>query len=183
MISQLVSIHGTSKNDEFDKSLGRALRMVREKHSELLDVAEVLDQSSANPTHKKFITNLRFVVPFYYAVALCYYRLTGTISSTDTQRTAGLKQIVTLAHITYADQGMEALARMGWPLFIAGLETDDSVHRDWILEHFRILQDVGENFRRAYIALEIIVAEAKVSLAPDMLRISYIREDLDKFLI
>jgi hypothetical protein len=51
--------------------------------------------------------------------------------------------------------------RVAWPMFIAGLETDDLIYQDWVLEMFTAMQHLGENLRRAKVLLEIVCREQR----------------------
>jgi hypothetical protein len=46
-------------------------------------------------------------------------------------------------------------------MFVAGLETDDLIHQTWVMERFTSMQDLGENLRRAKLALESICSEQR----------------------
>jgi len=43
-----------------------------------------------------------------------------------------LKTLLTITSRTFASRNSELYDRLQWPLFIAGIETDDEVYRNWI---------------------------------------------------
>jgi hypothetical protein len=55
-----------------------------------------------------------------------------------------------LCYQSFKHSGDDAMMRVAWPLFIVALETDDMLHRDWILERFAALGKYGHNFERAH---------------------------------
>lgn len=70
-----------------------------------------------------------------------------------------------------------------WPLFVAAMESDDPVHRAWILERYQILSKQGQNYHRANEALKAAFAEQRMNER----RVSFLelvrRDDLDRFVI
>ena len=69
------------------------------------------------------------------------------------------RQIINLAFQAYKDEGHQAMLRIAWPLFIASLESDDVVHKEWALSRFKSLGKHGPNYRRAFKVLEAAIAE------------------------
>ncbi|CAI6082028.1 unnamed protein product [Clonostachys chloroleuca] len=163
-------------------SAAHALRDIGEKYSEVLEVATRLDFNSAGARQRKFITNIRFIVPFYHSTLLCYFRATSRSASAppNEKQRSSLLEIITLAYQSYADEGEEAMTRIAWPLFISALETVDPIHRDWIMDRFSHLQQRGENYRRAYAALK--AAQREQRDAWDSIQV-WEREGLEKFVI
>jgi hypothetical protein len=61
----------------------------------------------------------------------------------------------------YEHEGAGYLWRIAWPMFVAGLETDDLIYQNWVIERFTSMQDNGENLRRAKVVLETICLEQR----------------------
>jgi hypothetical protein len=100
----------------------------------------------------RLVINMRFVVPHYHAVVLEFLRLTAVrrpgLALDETQR-AALQGIMTLAVQAFRHEGDEAMLRIAQPLFMVALETDDVLHREWVLERFEELGRFGARFERA----------------------------------
>jgi hypothetical protein len=93
-------------------------------------------------------------VPYYHASIVHFY---GITKAGEPLQKAALREIVKLAFEAYKGVSDSAILRISWPLFIAALETDDSVHREWIMTRFRDLQKHGKNYRRAFRVLDSAV--------------------------
>lgn len=53
-----------------------------------------------------------------------------------------LKNLLAVVQQTFASNGTELHERLQWPLFLAGIETDDTIYREWIiskLTSYRVL--------------------------------------------
>lgn len=77
------------------------------------------------------------------------------------QKRRALREIAQISNRIHADEGDVAMFRIAWPLFLAALETDDSIHRDWMVARFRDLKTRGENYRRANEALQFGLDERR----------------------
>lgn len=186
LLAQLMAAYAASddmRRRNLAQSTGRALRYVSERYFELLELAPHLDREGMDERDTRSITNVRFVVPFYHAVVLCYFRIINRNAVPNERQALALQQIILLAYQAYRDNGSEAIARMAWPLFIAALETADLLHKDWILARIAELQTRGVNYRRAYAAL----VAARAAEGTRSVRTDYIslldRDDLEKFVI
>ncbi|VUC37975.1 unnamed protein product [Clonostachys rosea] len=126
------------------------IHSVWSKFVELMEVAGELSVQTDN-SHR-LVANLRSIVPFYWAVVLDFLRTTeaSTGTSLSTRQRDALREIMNLAFQAYKHEGDEAMMRIAWPLFMVALETDDLVHRDWVLERFDSISQFGKNFERAY---------------------------------
>ncbi|ETS81534.1 hypothetical protein PFICI_06536 [Pestalotiopsis fici W106-1] len=167
--------------DRFEM-VAKAMRNVESRYSELFAAASLLD-TPAEGSHKRFVMNVRFIIPFYYAVVLCFFRLTRADAALCAKQRRALQEIMTLAFQSHRDAGTQAVTRMAWPLFIAALESDDALHRGWIVEQFELMAVEGENYRRAREALRIALSEQR----PHERRVSYwdvmTKNDVDRFVI
>lgn len=163
MVGKLESLYLKNEHDasRHESSVAYALSIVRGKYLELLEVASML---TARPTDsRKFVANIRFVVPYYHASVVHFHRITKASKPLGEVQKSALREIVKLAFEAYKDAGDSAMLRISWPLFIAALETDDSVHREWIMVRFRDLQKHGKNYGRAFKVLDSVVKEQNES--------------------
>ncbi|KAH7050096.1 hypothetical protein B0J12DRAFT_600140 [Macrophomina phaseolina] len=137
-----------------------AFNLLRDEFGELLELASRL---SPDVDHsRRLYQNIRYVVPHYYAMELEYLRLTHfaapLAAPTDAQKRA-LHEIMNLSYQGYKHDGERFLARIPLPLLFAGIETDDLIHRAWILDRFRGLIKYGKNYARACACLKAVVEE------------------------
>ncbi|KAJ1324504.1 transcriptional activator protein UGA3 [Microdochium nivale] len=145
---------------------GELERLGRES-AELIEVAAGLSASTDN-SHR-LVANIRTIVPLYHAAVLDFIRLMDmpldelTASWQEDQRrqrrrAQSLREIIRLAHQVHRHGGDELATKVAWPLFLAALETDDELHRDWILARFVAFGQYGDNFVRAGEFLGTILA-------------------------
>ncbi|CZR60847.1 uncharacterized protein PAC_10743 [Phialocephala subalpina] len=80
------------------------------------------------------LVNADLSIAYFHAVRIYLFRCTpGKPSApcpTDIQQS--LRTILSIAHKTFASEDDALFHRIEWPLFIAGVETNDSIHREWI---------------------------------------------------
>ncbi|KAL3480010.1 fungal-specific transcription factor domain-containing protein [Aspergillus californicus] len=138
------------------------------RYKELLTAASSLNLPKEG-SQRRYVLNLRTVVPLYHAMVLLLYCIFGTATTPNDKQRLALREIITLASQVCADEGNQALCKLAWPLFIAALETDDMLHRNWVLEQFEALSKQGENFRRAHKALSFAFFQRR----PHRSRITY----------
>lgn len=139
------------------------IRVTATRFADLLKAAAAF--TLATDGSRRVVTNLRFVVPHYYAVVLEFLRLTvvqrtspspglalddGEVQS---QLVAAQQGIMSLAVQAFRHEGDEAMLRIAQPLFMVALETEDVLHREWVLERFKGLHKFGERFERARVFL------------------------------
>ncbi|OHW97786.1 C6 zinc finger domain-containing protein [Colletotrichum incanum] len=135
-------------------AIDMAIQQVGWKFTELLEVAAELSIGTDN-SHR-LAANIRGIVPHYYAVVLEFTRLTRfgeTFMLSDRQRNA-LRQIMNLAFQAFKHEGDESMIRIAWPLFMVALETDDLLHREWVLSRFQGMSRFGKNLDRAHVFLK-----------------------------
>lgn len=144
-----------------------ALRQVGQRYFDLLEVATELSTDTDN-SHR-LVANIRAIVPHYHAAVVEYLSmgLGGTNANVGekekemdmemdmeigdlTRSTPHIRAIINLAFQAFKHQGDEAMVRIAWPLLIVGLETDDMLHRDWIVARFRGMCHLGQNLARAH---------------------------------
>ena len=126
-----------------------SIENTRNKFGDLIDVAAGLSVSTDN-SHR-LVANLRRVVPLFYAVVLYFLRIrSGLSESLASQQVDSLRHIMNLAFQAHKYDGEKAMVRIAWPLFMVALETNDHLHREWVLSRFRAIRQFGLNFQRAY---------------------------------
>jgi len=150
MIAQLATLCRSSSKEATTKTamIWNSIKEVGELFRELIDVANELSMATDN-SHR-LVANIRAIVPFYHAVVLDFMRITAFKEPLGGQQRSALKSIMNLAYQSYKHGGDEALTRVAWPLFLAVLETDDMLHRDWILDRFDAFGKYGKNYERAH---------------------------------
>lgn len=127
-----------------------ALRKTGQRFAEILEVAEGLSIETDNS--RRLVTNIRCIVPGYHAEVLEFLRLTRGIHAgldLDDEQRHALRVIIALAVQAYRHGGDVAMLRIARPLFTAALETDDVLHREWILDRFEGLRQFGKHAERA----------------------------------
>ena len=95
--------------------------------------------------------NADYDVVLFNALRVYYFRtkVAETESETPPEIQAALKNILTIIRRTFASNGNELHDRLQWPLFLAGIETDDGFYSDWILSR------ISKNRARAALATVI----------------------------
>ena len=87
-----------------------------------------------------------------------------------------LSKIMRACGLLFRYEDEDYMWRVAWPMFVAGVETDDPIYQSWIMERFSALSRSGENMRRAKTLLERIFLEKQTNQEPiDYL--AWIRED------
>ncbi|KAH6869546.1 hypothetical protein B0T10DRAFT_501499 [Thelonectria olida] len=131
-------------------SIQAAIHKTGQRFAELLEVAARL---SIETDHShRLVANIRWIVPGYHAEVLEFLRLTRGMHNgleLDEEQRYALRNIMTLAVQAYRHGGDVAMLRIARPLFTAALETDDVLHREWILERFENLRQFGKHCKRA----------------------------------
>ncbi|RDW82473.1 hypothetical protein BP6252_03585 [Coleophoma cylindrospora] len=161
MVARLAALYpkdGTLARDR-TLSVSRALDQVGQCFAELIDTSKYL--KCQDRPGERLVSNILTIVPHYHAVVLDFFRLTRPGQPLNHKQDAALKGITTLAFQAYQNEGDRAMFRIAWPLFIAGIETDDLVHREWILTRFRSLGRYGKNYRRAFKLLHAVIAQSE----------------------
>ncbi|KAH7095466.1 hypothetical protein FB567DRAFT_586787 [Paraphoma chrysanthemicola] len=150
MTAQLATEYTRSPAEaaEHAKDVEKAIQGVGATFAELIEVASRL--SLATDNQNRLVSNIRAIVPMYHAAVLDFMRLSSTEQGLNGRQRHALKEIMNLAFQSQQHGGDEAVMKLAWPLFIAALETDDMLHRDWILKQFRTISKYGISFQRAH---------------------------------
>ncbi|KAL7926147.1 fungal-specific transcription factor domain-containing protein [Trichoderma austrokoningii] len=141
-----------------------AFDQVDNRYGELLEVASNISPSTDN-SHR-LVANIRAFVPLYHASKLELIRLIrgkAIITTMEIVPKAHIGAIVDLAIQADKHQGVEAVIRVAWPLFVVALETNDEVHQRWILDRFQMMSRYGKNLERAHRFLTEILPLGSVS--------------------
>ncbi|KAE8376405.1 hypothetical protein BDV26DRAFT_305605 [Aspergillus bertholletiae] len=126
-----------------------SIENIHNRFSDLIDVAAGLSVSTDN-SHR-LVPNLRRVVPLFYAVVLYFLRVrSGPRQPLTPRQVDALRHIMNLAFQAHKYDGEKAMVRIAWPLFMVALETNDHLHREWVLGRFSAISKFGLNFQRAY---------------------------------
>ncbi|CAH0002169.1 unnamed protein product [Clonostachys byssicola] len=172
---------GSSDHDG-RKAIANGIKVVGVRYRELLQTANHLD-AIGQDSQKHFAAMSRFVIAFYHAVVLCFLRVIKGDGPSNLSQRESIQQIISLALKAYRHHGQRFMTRLAWSLFVTAIESDDMIHREWILERFNGLTERGENYRRAREALLIAFKEQEVTDK----RISYTallhRSDVQRFII
>ncbi|KAL2823732.1 hypothetical protein BDW59DRAFT_163099 [Aspergillus cavernicola] len=112
MLSKLANgIQSHQPTPIFDiDSLARAISDVED----LLTAASILELPKEGP-QRRYVLNLRTIVPFYYGIVLLYYSLFTPSSGSDTRQRSALREIMTLAFRAHSDEGEKAMYQIAWP--------------------------------------------------------------------
>ncbi|RDW75796.1 hypothetical protein BP5796_06617 [Coleophoma crateriformis] len=161
MVARLAALYPNDDALARDRTLSvsRALDLVGQCFAELIDTSKYL--KCQDRPGERLVSNILTIVPQYHAVVLDFFRLTRPGQPLNPKQDAALKGITTLAFQAYKNEGDRAMFRIAWPLFIAGIETDDLVHREWILNRFRNLGRYGKNYRRALELLQAVIERSE----------------------
>ncbi|EFQ35519.1 hypothetical protein CGRA01v4_00009 [Colletotrichum graminicola] len=157
MIAQLANL-SCEGNDASQQqrvmAVDMAIQQIGWKFTELLEVAAELSIGTDN-SHR-LVANIRGIVPHYHAVVLEFMRLTrfNDIPMLSDRQRSALREIMNLAFQAFKHEGDESMARIAWPLFIVALETDDLLHRDWVLSRFQGMSQFSKNLDRAHVFLK-----------------------------
>lgn len=88
-------------------------------------------------TRPRFLVNADWILSYFYAIRIYHFRY----AVQDKDRNArpkvvkrALKSLLNIAQRIFAKGDDEHYERLHWPLFMAGIETSDPIHREWILE-------------------------------------------------
>ncbi|KAE9378607.1 hypothetical protein N431DRAFT_363208 [Stipitochalara longipes BDJ] len=104
--------------------------LIKKKYSSVFQ-----NSAMADMPRTRVKMNADYDVVLYDALKVYYFRTTVAEAESeappDIRR--ALKNIMTIIRRTFASNGNELYDRLQWPLFLAGIETDDDFYSDWIL--------------------------------------------------
>ncbi|KAF5635833.1 hypothetical protein F52700_5145 [Fusarium sp. NRRL 52700] len=154
LLSRLVALKESDELafEDSRRQVARLLNATTDRYAEFLDIAHTLHVVPSGP-HRTFVVNIRIICAHYHAAVLCYFRIVRGDAPLDSRQRAALSRILNIGHQTYAGEGEAVMTALAWPLFVTALETDDALHRTWIMERYETMCEQGENYRRAHAAL------------------------------
>ncbi|KAF2503228.1 hypothetical protein BU16DRAFT_448999 [Lophium mytilinum] len=93
-----------------------------------------LSADAGTKPRPRVLVNADFDVVLFSALQIYYFRSTLSDLSIETPShvQSALKTLLTIIQRTFASRGTELHDRLQWPLFLAGIETDDVIYKDWI---------------------------------------------------
>lgn len=106
---------------------------------------------------------MHFIVPFFFASIVEFSSLSGDKGPESELAGRALSGIRKIATIVFETESPQSMCRLVWPLFIAGAETPDFVHQNWVLQCFVMLRDFGVSYSRAYDVLKKVIAEQRLT--------------------
>ncbi|KFY24086.1 hypothetical protein V491_02295 [Pseudogymnoascus sp. VKM F-3775] len=151
-----VARHAGKDVTETPESLFEELMEIGERYQDLI----LTSRLSGVGQYRRVYGTIRCAASVYWADVL-FHRLTLRKQQVPTKlhRTA----VSSIMQIAYTDYGRETntLAMQVWGLFMAGIETDDGIHRDWILERLAELNGMHFESRWTSDVMERLIRERK----------------------
>jgi hypothetical protein len=93
--------------------------------------------------------NADYMVAFFYALRIYKFRCfqqDATITPPEVQ--ASVNSILCIAQRSFSSKQLDIMVeRFQWPLFMAGIETSDNIHKEWIQTKLRKVK-LSDAFRR-----------------------------------
>jgi hypothetical protein len=82
----------------------------------------------------RVLVNADYDVVLFNALRIYYFRSTISDLSIETppEIQTSLKAVLTIIQRTFSSRSTELHDRLQWPLFLAGIETNDPIYREWI---------------------------------------------------
>ncbi|KAK6600454.1 hypothetical protein H4I96_07780 [Botrytis cinerea] len=90
-------------------------------------------------TRPRFLVNADWILSYFYAIRIYHFRYTTQNEDRNARPKVvkrALKSLLDIAQRIFAKGDEEHYERLHWPLFMAGIETRDTIHREWILKKF-----------------------------------------------
>lgn len=125
----------------------------------------------------RVLINADYDVVLFHALKVYYFRVNTSDSDTteipsDVQ--LALKNMLDIIQRTFASKSSDLHDRLQWPLFLAGIETDNGIYRNWIVSNI--------TSRRAREALQKTIDHQSCSgkrLAMSVIKALLCESDLD----
>ncbi|QSZ28772.1 hypothetical protein DSL72_003277 [Monilinia vaccinii-corymbosi] len=90
-------------------------------------------------TRPRFLVNADWILSYFYAIRIYHFRYTMRNADRNARPKVvkrSLKSLLDIAQRIFAQGDEDHYERLYWPLFMAGIETSDPIHRESILEKF-----------------------------------------------
>jgi hypothetical protein len=120
---------GMQKENQANKNIESKLIHIEEKYRAIFALA-----NSAIRERPRLWQNADWVASLFYAVRIYYFRCANPDAHAPRPPIIE-KALSSLVGIAYRTCPSELYGCPQWPLLIAGAETSDPIHRDWILKH------------------------------------------------
>lgn len=138
-------------NDEKLLEIGGELKRLEKEYMPILQAA-----FSCKTERSTIQSNNYIGAALYYALVIVYERKVWKVYPS-----VAISNTLQACANVYEHEGNRYLWRIAWPMFVAGLETNDLIYQTWVIDRFTSLQENGENLRRAKIVLERICLEQR----------------------
>ncbi|OBT42435.1 hypothetical protein VE00_06054 [Pseudogymnoascus sp. WSF 3629] len=151
-----VARHAGKDGVETPESLFEELIELGERYQDLI----LTSRLSGAGQYRRVYATIRCAASVYWADVL-FHRITLRKQQTPTKihRTA-VSSIMQIAHTDYG-RDKSTLAMQVWGMFMAGVETEDGIHRDWILERLAELGGMHFESRWTSDVMERLIRERK----------------------
>lgn len=104
------------------------------------------------------------IVAFYWATLLYYCHTIDEQAIGTQQRQETVHKLTSALHIHHEQQhDKRFLGRIIWPTFIAAIETNDAIHRSWLLDRLRESRNLTSECYNLCVMAENILAGRKAS--------------------
>ncbi|CZR53397.1 uncharacterized protein PAC_03275 [Phialocephala subalpina] len=150
---ELSTVEGGNEDFNLRKlmEVGRELKRLEKEYFPLLHASLLYNDERST------IQSNNYIGPaMYYALVITFERKVW-----KTRPSIAISKTLQACASLYEREGVGYLWRIAWPMFVAGLETDDLVYQTWIIERFTSMQNLGENLRRAKVVLEKVCLEQR----------------------
>ncbi|KUJ20300.1 uncharacterized protein LY89DRAFT_578409, partial [Mollisia scopiformis] len=123
----------TQKSD-LGSQLGHELSTLEQKYSFVFRLA-----ATTTKPRTRTLVNADLSIAYYHAVRVCLFRCTLSDLKAPCPDIiqSSLSCILSIAHQTFATGDDALFHRIEWPIFIAGVEIKDEIHREWIQEKLK----------------------------------------------
>lgn len=137
-INELSSRSDPDKADAC-RRIQRRFNILEQEYSSVFRIA-----ATGTLPRTRVLVNADYDVVLFNALHIYYFRSTIVDLTMDTplEICMALKNLLSIVQQTFASNGTELHERLQWPLFLAGIETDDMIYREWIvskLTSYRVL--------------------------------------------
>ena len=143
--------------EKLSANIASTLDRISMQHSSMFAIAELINQ----PRLRRAILNLQWIVALYHSCRLFYHRIAHEHERRGEKEEASLRSIMKYAHQSQQIPHHQntTLYSMSVALFVAGLETDDPIHRQWIQDRFQAIEPWGKNVQHMHALMNRCIAE------------------------
>jgi hypothetical protein len=137
-------INDLSKRDSDSAEICRRIRrrfsILEQDYSSIFRIAR-----TKTLPRSRVLLNADCDVVLFNALKIYYFRSTivDLVIDTPQEVAQAMKSLLLIVQQTFASNGTELHERLQWPLFLAGIETDDTIYREWILSKLTSYRVLG----------------------------------------